>query len=63
MSCSFPIFKPVSFSMASFNCFFLTCAQASQVAGKVVWYSHFFKNFPQFAFIHTKAFTLLMKEK
>ena len=63
MSCSFPIFKAVSCSMAGFNRCFLTCAQVSQEAGKVVWYSHFFKNFPQFAFIHTKAFTLLMQEK
>ena len=27
--------------------------QASQEAGKVVWYSHLFKNFPQFVVIHT----------
>ena len=27
--------------------------QISQKAGKVVWYSHLMKNFPQFAVIHT----------
>ena len=27
--------------------------QVSQNAGKVVWYSHIFKNFPQFVVIHT----------
>ena len=27
--------------------------QISQEAGKVDWYSHFFKNFPQFIVIHT----------
>ena len=27
--------------------------QISQEAGKVVWYSNLFKNFPQFAAIHT----------
>ena len=27
--------------------------QISQEAGKVVWYSHLFKNFPQFLVIHT----------
>ena len=27
-------------------CCFLTCIQISQEAGKVVWYSHLFKNFP-----------------
>ena len=34
-------------------CCFLTCTQVSQEAGKVVWYSHLFKNFPQFVMIHT----------
>ena len=29
-------------------CCFLTCIQISQKAGQVVWYSHLFKNFPQF---------------
>ena len=58
MACSFHISKAVSCSMAGFNHCFLTCAQVSQEAGKVVWYSHFFKNFSQFAFIHTKAFNI-----
>ena len=35
--------------------YFLTCIQISQKAGKVVRYSHLFKNFPQFLVIHTKA--------
>ena len=30
--------------MSSSNCFLLTCIQVSQEAGKVVWYSHLFKN-------------------
>jgi len=30
----------------------LTCIQISQEAGKVVWYSHLFKNFPWFVAIH-----------
>ena len=29
------------------------CIQISQEAGKVVWYSDLFKNFPQFVVIHT----------
>ena len=38
-------------------CYFLTCIQISQEAGQVVWYSHLFKDFPQFVVIHTvKAF-------
>ena len=39
--------------MSSSNCCFLTCIQISQEAGQVVWYSHFFQNFPQFIVIHT----------
>ena len=31
----------------------MTCIQISQEAGQVVWYSHLFKNFPQFIVIHT----------
>ena len=49
----FPSFDPVSCSMSSSNCCFLTCIQVSQEAGKVVRYSHLFKNFPQFIVIHT----------
>ena len=39
--------------MSSSNCCFLTCIQVSQEAGKVVWYSHLLKNFPQFVVIYT----------
>ena len=39
--------------MSCSNCCFLTHKQVSQEAGKVVWYSHLFKNFPQFAVIQT----------
>ena len=39
--------------MFDFNCCFLTCIQISHKAGKVVWYSHLLKNFPQFIMIHT----------
>ena len=31
----------------------LTCMQVSQEAGKVVWYSHLLKNFPQFVTIYS----------
>ena len=31
----------------------MTCIPISQEAGKVVWYSNLFKNFPQFLVIHT----------
>ena len=39
--------------MSGSNCCFLTCMQVSQEAGDMVWFSHLFKNFPQFAVIHT----------
>ena len=38
--------------MSGSNCCFLTCIQVSQETSKVVWYSHLFKNFPQFVVIH-----------
>ena len=48
--------------MASSTCCFLTCIQISQEAGQVVWYSHLFQNFPQFAVIQTaKAFGIINK--
>ena len=50
---SLPNFEPVHFSMSGSNCCFLTCIQVLQEADKVVWYSHLFKNFPQFVMIHT----------
>ena len=45
--------------MSSSNCGFLTCMQASQEAGQVVWYAHLFQNFPQFIVIHTVSQSLL----
>ena len=45
--------EPVSCSMSSSNCCFLTCIQISQEADQVVWYSHTFQNFPQFTVVHT----------
>ena len=42
-----------NFSMSGSNCCFLTWIQVSLEASKVVWYSHLFKNFPQFVVIHT----------
>ena len=48
--------------MSSSNCYFLTCTQISQEAGKVVWYSHLLKSLPQFVVIHTvKGFGIVNK--
>ena len=51
--CSFSNLETVHCSMSSSNCCFLTCIQIFQEAGKVVWYSHLVKNFPQFVVIYT----------
>ena len=57
---SFSDLEPVCCSMSSSNCCFLNCIQISQEASQVVWYSHLFKNFPQFAVIHTvKGFSVV----
>ena len=49
-------------SMYNSNCCFLTYIQISQKAGQVVWYSHLFKNFPQFVVIHAvKYFGVVSK--
>ena len=57
---SFSYEEPVCCSMSSSNCCFLTYTQISQEVGKAVWYSHFLKNFPQFAVIHiVKGFRIV----
>ena len=54
--------EPVCGSMSGSNCCFLTCTQISQETGKVAWYSHLLKNFPQFVVIHTvKGFGVVNK--
>ena len=59
---SFPDLEPVCCSISGSNCCFLTCIQISQEAGKVVWYSHLFENFPQFVVIYTvKGFGITNK--
>ena len=50
---SFPNLESVSSSLSGSNCCFSTCIWISQEAGKVVWYSHLFKNFPQFVVTYT----------
>ena len=61
---SFSNLEPVSYSPSGFNCCFLTCIQISKEAGKVVWYSHLLKNFPQFVVIHTvKGFGVVRKQR
>ena len=62
MTSSFPNLEPVCCSMSGSNCCFLTCIQISQGTGKVVWYFHLFKNFPQFVVIYiVKGFGIVIK--
>ena len=59
---SFPDLEPVYCYMSSSNSRFLTCIQISQEAGQEVWYSHLFKNFPQFVVIYMfKGFDIANK--
>ena len=44
---SLPDLEPVYCPMSGSNCGFLTCIQISQETGKVIWYSHLFKNSPE----------------
>ena len=61
---SIPNLEPVCCSMSSSNCCFLTCIEISQKADQVVWYSHLFKNCPQFVVIHTvQGFGIVSKAK
>ena len=60
----FPNLEPVCCVMSDSNCCFFTWIQMSQEAGKVVWYSHLFKNFTLFCVcvIHTvKGFGVVNK--
>ena len=52
--------EPVYCSMSGSDYCFLTYIQVSQEAGKVVWFHHLFKNFPQFVVIRTvKGFSIV----
>ena len=60
LSCFFPSFKFSSCSAYDSNCHFLTYIQTFQETGKVILYSHFLKNFPQFVVVHTvKGFSIV----
>ena len=58
---SFPNFEPVHCSKTSSNCCFLTCIQAFQEIGKVVWYSCLFQNFPVCCDPHSQGFVIVDK--
>ena len=48
--------------MFSSNCCFLTCIHVSQEAGKLAWYYHLLRNFPQLVVIYTvKGFDAVHK--
>ena len=50
---SFLDLEPISCSIQGSNCCFLTLLQVSQETGKMVWYSHLSRSFPQFVMIYT----------
>ena len=54
---SFPNLELVHCSTSGSNCYFLIYMQVSWEADKMVWYSHFLQNFPQFVVIH-KVFSV-----
>ena len=58
---SFSYLEPVCCSMSGSKCCFLTCTQISQEAGKMFYYSHLFKNFPQFVVNHSQGFGIVNK--
>ena len=58
MMYAFSNLEPVHCSMSSSNCCFLSCTQIFQEVGKVVFYSHLFKNITWFVVIHiVKSFS------
>ena len=60
----FPDLEPVHFSMYGANCCILIFIQVSKEASKLVWYSHFLKNFLPFVVIHTvKGFGIVNEEE
>ena len=57
-----PQFETSSLFHVQFQVLLLDLHTDSQEAGKMVWYSYLFKNFPQFAVIHTiKGFSVVNK--
>ena len=42
-------------SIQGSNCCFLTCIQISQESGKMVWYTHLFKRFPEYYDPHSQS--------
>ena len=60
---SFPNLESVCCFTSGSNWCFLTCIQVSQEAGKVVWYSHLSKNFPQLWSTQSKVFSIVNEEE
>ena len=62
LSFFFPSFKTFSCSVSDSNSHFLAYIQTFQETGKVIWYSHFLKNFPQFVVVHTVKGFIIVSE-
>ena len=64
LSYSFLNPEPISCSIQGSNCCFFTHIQVSQETGKMVWYSHLSKSFPQFAWsTQPKTLAQSMKQR
>ena len=52
--------EPICCSVSCSNYCLLTCIQVCQAAGRMVWYFHVLKNFPQYVVIHmVKGFSVV----
>ena len=58
----FPSFKSFSCFVSVSKYCFLSYIQTFQETGKVIWYSHFLKNFPQFVVVHTVKDFIIVSE-
>ena len=60
LSYSFLNPEPISCSIEGSHCCILSRIQVAQETGKMFWYSHLFKSFPQFIMTHTvKGFSIV----
>ena len=62
LSCFFPPCKSFRCFVSDSKCRILSCIQTFQETCKVIWYSHFLKNFPQFVVVHTVKGFIIVSE-
>ena len=62
LSCFFPPCKSFRCFVFDSKCRFLSYIPTFQETCKVIWYSHFLKNFPQFVVVHTVKGFIIVSE-